>query len=417
MQAVILAAGKGTRLLPLTQTIPKVLLPVVGKPFIEYIIDGLLDVGFLERDILVVTNHLESEIEEALKNTEVKFVRQKEVLGTADAIRSCESWISGSFLIVNGDVLINSEDLRNLLKKFEETDALGVVSLCKLKDAEDVGFVEVDGEKIREIIEKERRSGMMWINAGVYVFKRDFLNYVNETKLSERGEYEITDSIQLAVEDGEAIYAYFLKEWYHLSYPWDLLDINERFMKNLQPRILGKVSEKATIKGNVFIGRNTEVKAGSYIEGPAYIGNNCEIGPNCYIRPYTVVMDNCRIGQAVEIKNSIIMQHTNICHLSYVGDSIIGRHCNFGAGTKIANLRFDNETVKVNIKGKKVDSKRRKFGAIIADNVKTGINASINAGVKIGPNCWIYPHTVVMQDIEPNTIVSCEIKYKTRKLK
>ena len=73
--------------------------------------------------------------------------------------------------------------------------------------------------------------------------------------------------------------------------------------------------------------------------------------------------------------------------------------------------------MKVNIKGKKVDSKRRKFGAIIADNVKTGINASINAGVKIGPNCWIYPHTVVMQDIEPNTIVSCEIKYKTRKLK
>ncbi len=418
MQAIILAAGKGTRLLPLTQTIPKVLLPIVGKPFIEHIIDSLLDVGFSEEDILIVTNYLESEIKETLKNRKVKFIRQKKVLGTANAVKSCKEYIEDDFLVINGDVLVSSEDLKNLLSKFRKTNALGMVGLYKLKDAKDVGFVEVDNERVKVIVEKEKRSiNTAWVNGGVYVFKKSILTYIDKTKLSKRGEYEITDSIQLAIENGEDIYAYFLKEWYHLSYPWNLLEINEKLMKKkLKTEILGKVSERTTITGNVYIGKNTEIKAGSYIEGPVYIGDNCEIGPNCYIRPYSVIMDNCRIGQSVEIKNSIIMQHTNICHLAYVGDSIIGRSCNFGAGTKIANLRFDNKTVKVNIKGKKVDSKRRKFGAIIADNVKTGINVSINAGVKIGPNCWIYPHAVVMQDIGPNTIVSCEIKYRIKKL-
>lgn len=119
-----------------------------------------------------------------------------------------------------------------------------------------------------------------------------------------------------------------------------------------------------------MIGRGTIVRSGTYIQGPVYIGKNCDIGPNCYIRAYTCIYDGVSIGNAVEIKNSIIMENTNINHLSYVGDSIIGANCNFGAGTNIANLKFNDKPVKMNVKGERVSTSRRKLGAVFGDNVK-----------------------------------------------
>ena len=153
------------------------------------------------------------------------------------------------------------------------------------------------------------------------------------------------------------------------------------------------------IKGEVSIGKDTVIRSGSYIVGPVIIGRDCEIGPKCYIRPYTSLGDGCHIGSAVEIKNSIIMRGTNILHHNYVGDSIIGEECNFGAGAKIANLRFDKKDIWVT----GIDTRRRKLGAIIGDRVETGINASINIGSMIGNNTYIGPGAVVSGVISPDS--------------
>jgi len=147
------------------------------------------------------------------------------------------------------------------------------------------------------------------------------------------------------------------------------------------------------LKGMVSIGRNTTVRSGSYIIGPVVIGEDCDIGPNCHIRPYTSIGDNCHIGSAVEVKNCIIMKGSKIPHQNYVGDSIIGEECNFGAGTKIANLRLDKKNVTV----ASIDTKRRKLGAIIGDRVETGINACINAGSMIGNNTHIGPRAIASE--------------------
>ncbi len=108
---------------------------------------------------------------------------------------------------------------------------------------------------------------------------------------------------------------------------------------------------------------------------------------------------------AVEIKNSIIMEDTNVSHLSYVGDSVLGSHCNIAAGTNIANLRFDNKTVKTVVKDKKIDSGRRKLGAIVGDYTKTGINSSLSPGVKVGSNSSIGSNVLLNEDIGSNTRV------------
>jgi len=143
--------------------------------------------------------------------------------------------------------------------------------------------------------------------------------------------------------------------------------------------------------------------AGSYIEGPVIIGSNCKIGPNCYIRPCTSIGDGCHVGNACEVKNSIVMGNSKIPHQNYVGDSVIGYNCNLGAGTKIANLRLDKKNIDVILNGKKVDTKRRKLGAIMGDNVQTSINSMINVGSIIGNDVFIGLGAVTTGEIKPNT--------------
>ncbi|RLI76186.1 hypothetical protein DRP05_13325, partial [Archaeoglobales archaeon] len=115
--------------------------------------------------------------------------------------------------------------------------------------------------------------------------------------------------------------------------------------------------------------------------------------------------DGCVIGEFSIVKRSIVMNKSKVPHLNYVADSVIAEGCNLGAGTKIANLRFDDANVKVTIKGKRIDSGRRKLGAFIGYNVKTGINVSIYPGVKIGSDSWIEAEVSVKKDVEKGSFV------------
>src|SRR3989338_8394529 len=127
---------------------------------------------------------------------------------------------------------------------------------------------------------------------------------------------------------------------------WKLLEKSEDSVKSMERNIAGSVLENVVISGTVHLGQSSEILPGTVIEGNVYIGENCRIGPNAYLRNGTIIADNCHIGTS-EIKNSIILSKSNVPHYSYVGDSVIGRNCNLGAGTKVANLRHDNGTVKV----------------------------------------------------------------------
>ena len=159
------------------------------------------------------------------------------------------------------------------------------------------------------------------------------------------------------------------------------------------------------IKGKVFLGKNSTIKSGTYIEGPIWIGENCVIGPNAYLRKGTILCGNNKIGAASEIKNSILFENTNAPHHNYVGDSIIGKNCNLGSGTKIANLRLDKKDVQIIHKGKRIDSGRRKLGVIMGDNIATGINASINSGTLIGSNSKIGPNAIISGTYEAKSLI------------
>jgi bifunctional UDP-N-acetylglucosamine pyrophosphorylase/glucosamine-1-phosphate N-acetyltransferase len=254
---------------------------------------------------------------------------------------------------------------------------------------------------VKDIAEKSKKPPSNLVNAGGYFIPKTILKEKIEKSL--RGEYEITDYVRKLAKKTK-VYFFKAKDWVPLSFAWGLLDINEHLLKNIKTKIIGKVEKNCQIKPPIIIEKGTIIKSGAYIQGPVYIGKNCQIGPNCYIRPFTSIEDNCVIGQAVEIKNSIISQGSRICHLSYAGDSVIGENCNLSAGTILANLRFDGKNVHSIVKGKLVDTQRKKFGAVLGNNVKTGINVSIMPGVLIGSNSVIGPHSLVKENVKDNQI-------------
>ncbi len=186
-----------------------------------------------------------------------------------------------------------------------------------------------------------------------------------------------------------------------IRYPWDLLRANEQAVGALsESRIEGEVHASAVIEGVLHLAAGSRVLPGVFIEGKVIIGSGCKIGPNCYIRGTTSIADHCHIGQSVEIKNCLVLSHTNVGHLSYVGDSVLGERVNFGAGTTASNLRHDGRTHRAWVNGGLVDTGRRKFGCVAGDGVHTGIHTSIYPGRMLWPATTTRPGEIVARNIE-----------------
>lgn len=411
LKAIILSAGEGSRMRPLTLTKPKTMLPVAGKPIIQYNIESLRDNGIT--DILLIVRYKEEIVRNYFGDgsdfgVNISYKTQKDFLGTANAISYGEDFIDDSIIVLNGDIILDDEIIHEIIKKYNYLSPDTLMLLTEVEDPSAFGVVEIENGNIKNIVEKPKReeAPSNLVNAGIYIFNKDIFDKICETEISERGEYEITDSVSLQIEDNKTVIGHKTsKNWIDVGRPWELIEVNEELIGKLKTEIKGTVEAGAVIHGEVFLDEGSVIKAGVYIEGNVYIGKNCDIGPNSYIRGNTYFGDNVHVGNAVEIKNSIIMENTNVSHLSYVGDSVIGSNCNIAAGTNIANLRFDNATIKTKIKNQKIDSGRRKLGAIIGDSVKTGINSSFSPGVKVGHNSTIGSGVLLYEDLPSDTRV------------
>lgn len=395
MKAVILAAGQGTRMGPLTCNTPKVMLPIANKPMLLYVIQSAKDAGI--KEFVLVVGYGAQIIKDYFRDgsfmdVSIEYVHQEKQMGTANAVGSAREMVGERFLVLNGDIIVNSVHIKKLIESGSDV----VMTARHVDNPSEYGVLEVKNGRVLRIYEKSLNPPSNLANAGIYVFPSSIFDAISRTPLSIRKEYEITDSLQMLIDEGmEVGYITLSDEWMDIGRPWDLLDANEFFLSSSKPLVLGEIEPLATLKGSVSVGEKTIIRNGSYIVGPVIIGENCDIGPNCYIRPGTSIGDNVRIGNAVEIKNSIIMKGTHIGHLSYVGDSIIGERCNFGAGTKVANLRHDGRTILVKLKDKIIDSGRRKLGTIMGDDVHTGINSMMNVGAVIESKAMIAPGELV----------------------
>ncbi len=389
---------------PLTEQTPKPLLPVAGKPILQHTIDDLRDDI---DELYILVGWKAKRLKEGVETYDIPttFIRQDEPMGTADAVRRVEQYIDGPFLCINGDVILSKESIYSFMDSFKRSSK-SMMGLTRVEDPRGFGIIEVDDGSVKDIIEKPRCPTSDLINAGIYGFHESIFQAIKETELSNRGEYEITDSLKILMEK-EGLGYNIIKsgDWIELSRPWDLLKANSKVFELMDMDEIrdGEIEDNVHLEGLVSIEEYAIIREGTYIKGPVCIGKGADIGPNAYIRGCTSIGARCRVGAATEIKNSIVMEDSNIPHHNYVGDSVIGRNCNFGSGTKVANLRLDGKNITVTHRGKKVDTGMRKLGVIMGDDVKTGINSMINIGTIIGQGTFIGPGAKATGEIGKNS--------------
>jgi UDP-N-acetylglucosamine diphosphorylase/glucosamine-1-phosphate N-acetyltransferase len=409
MDAIILTAGKGTRLHPLTKNLPKPLFPIAGKPIIEHILDSLPEK--ITRVIIVVGFESEK-IKDYVNRKEYSFdiiwVNQEKQLGTGHAVYLCKPHMqSEKFFMTYGDIFVNKDTIQDVINfPLREVLTEGVIATVQVEFPEIYGCLEIEKGRLVRIWEKHPEPPSRNINAGLMLLPKKIFSLLEKQKASNRGEIELTDSINTLIKNKMDIACYeILGHWTDTGYPWDLLSANSIGLENINSDFNIPIPSGVTILDPVQIEKDVVIRQGAYIQGPVIIKKKAVIGPNCYIRKSSFIGPYVRIGNGVEIKNSILLEGTTIGHLSYIGDSILGKNCNFGAGTKVANLRLDDQSIQMHINGKKIDSGRRKLGVIMGDNVKTGINVSIMPGIIIGENTRIGAHTMVSSNVPPNSLL------------
>jgi bifunctional UDP-N-acetylglucosamine pyrophosphorylase/glucosamine-1-phosphate N-acetyltransferase len=370
------------------------MIPLGGRPLLEHILIALKESDV--KEILIVTGYRETQVrtyfsDGAKWGFSIEYAHQEKLLGSGHAIGLAEDFVGNDdFLVVYGDLVVDSSIVRSTVRKHSQ-EGHPVLCVVPVANPQQYGIVLLKEDQVVDIIEKPTNDVGNLANAGVYIFPPEVFNEIRRTPESPRGEIEVTDTIKQMVRQNTEYVSNQIRpeDWMDVGRPWDLLEANRRVLERCSTDILGDIEEGVYLNGRVHVEAGAKLRSGAYVEGPVFIGSGSDVGPNCYIRPFTSLERNVRIGNGCEVKNSLILDGTHIGHLSYVGDSVVGTNCNFGAGSTTANLRLDNANVRVRIKGEVMDSGRRKLGVIMGDNVETGIGAQIMPGIKVGTiNPW-----------------------------
>lgn len=413
LKGLILAAGMGTRLRPLTDTKPKPMLRIGGKPILEYVINTLKECNIENLVIVVgyqreqIMNYFETGFDFGVK---IKYVTQENVGRTEDAILAAKDEFKNEedFLIAHADFLVDKQMIERAIQNYLELKPGGTIAVTLVKEPQFYGIVSIDEDsQIRKIVEKPAPSTepSMYAVAGVYVFKTKLFDVLEKSKT-------LDSAIQEMINAGDGVYSsIWEREWVKVRYPWDILNAN-RYILDKMLRGKGsfiaetaRISGQAKIEGPVYIGENVIVRSGAVISGPTYIGSNSFVGTNSLIREYTTVGSNVIVGFGVELKNSVILDNTTIGRLSYIGDSIIGHGVEFGAGTQTWNIRPDHSPITMTIEEETIQVPSDKFGAVIGDSVAIGINVSIYPGKMIGSGALITPGAIINQNIPSKATV------------
>src|SRR3989344_350238 len=232
MKAVILAAGKGVRMLPLTRDKPKPLIEVAGKMFLIHLLERLHEAGFEDEDIAIVVGYKGEKIEEFLaeQNRGITGIVQQSLVGTGDAVYHAREFVDEEdFIVVGGDNLFSANDLLHIQKE----DEYCYVSGWEVDDPSRYGVLVCKGERLTEIVEKPKEFVGNLINAGLYKFTQDIFEALEQIEISERGELELTDAISLLAEGGKVKVIMLQDYWLDLGKKEDVKKIEE-FLRKLE---------------------------------------------------------------------------------------------------------------------------------------------------------------------------------------
>jgi UDP-N-acetylglucosamine diphosphorylase/glucosamine-1-phosphate N-acetyltransferase len=418
MKVIFLCGGVGKRMFPITED--KFLLNFLGKTLLQHQMEAAKQAGL--NQFLVIGNPANigqiEQITRRFSGTKIELAVQKKPLGIADALKSAASLLDGDILVLNPNDIFAVSAYTSLLREAQKKSATSYMLGYKIKSYFPGGYLVVNSaNELKHIMEKpkpgQEPSNLVNILTHLHTEPKKLIKYIESVKTTRDDVYEC--ALDNLVKDGHKIKVTpYTDFWAPIKYPWHIFDAVKYLLDISQPMISASayVSGRATIEGKVIIGDNVRVLENAVIRGPVYIGPGSIIGNNALVRDYSHIGADCVIGYSTEVKNSYIGDGC-WTHSSYIGDSIIGKGCSFGAGTVLANFRFDEQNISVMVGGEAIDTRQDKLGAIIGDNCKTGVNASVMPGIKIGPNSIAGSHTCLTKDLGPEKMIVSEPHYRT----
>ncbi len=337
MKAIILCAGKGTRLRPLTHTTAKHLIPVANKPVLFYSLETIKNAGITDVALIVSPTN-EKLFREFIGNGEsfgmkIEYVVQEEPKGLAHAVWVAKDFLGDEdFLMYLGDNLI-MEDLKPFIDDFKESGVDASILLTPVDDPRRFGVAVVEGSRVIKVVEKPKDPPSNLAIVGGYLFKPVIFEGIKNIKPSWRGELEITDAIEYLIEKGHTVKGHVIYGWWKdTGKPEDLLEANRKILEGMKgTRILGDVDEKSVVQGSVEIGEGSVV-VNSVLRGPIVIGKNSVI-KNSYVGPYTSIGDNVTVDSC-EIENSIVMDGSVVVDVpERIDGSIFGKNVRVSRGS------------------------------------------------------------------------------------
>ena len=422
MKALVLTAGEGQRLRPLTTNRSKSMLMIAGRPVLQYIIDSLIENDI--RDIVIVVGHGREDLIDHFQmggdlGVRIRYMIQHKQEGVEHAILTAKEEIEGDeeFLLVHGDVLVEPQMVTRTINNHETMGGKVSMLVTLVSNPEQFGTVKIDANGIVEkLVEKggPERYVSNYAVAGVSIFSTKILALLEKHRTMEL-------AIEEFIKEGNQVSAtVWEKEWAEFTWPWDILNANRIVMDRLLKGKGSFIAESANIhssvviEGPVYIDEGTIIRPNTTLRGPIYIGKNVYVGNNSLIRDYSCLCQGVSIGYAVEMRNSMVFERVNVGRMTYLADSIIGADTCIEAGVQLWNWRPGTEPLHFESEDETVQIPLEKFGAIVGDNVVIGVNASIYPATRIGEDSVISAGCVIQKDIPPRSNVSLKQKLEIK---
>ncbi|MFC4550031.1 MULTISPECIES: sugar phosphate nucleotidyltransferase [Halorussus] len=388
--AVVLAAGEGMRLRPLTRNRPKPMLPAADRPILEHVFDALIDAG-IERLHVVVgykRDRVQDHFGPTYRNVPVNYVVQDKQLGSGHALLQAREGVAGEsgFLVVNGDQVVERQMVADVLDAFESGDASATLAAAEGADVSHYGALVVEGDRVVELVEKPEEDDYRLLNAGVYAFDETIFDAVEDTP-RVRGELALTDTIERLIEADLPVRGVATEGlWVDATYPWDLLSVAEDLL------LAGRVVEPA-LEESVWVADSAAIHDDATLQGPVVVGPDCEVRAGAVVGPFAALGRNVTVGANAVVERSVLDTDARVGANATLFDCVTGQGVHLGPATTVpggpGDVRVDDRVFA-----------DRRLGAVLADRVRAEGDVSVAPGTLVGPNAHLRTGVTVDENID-----------------